>query len=216
MDRRPVDGLRQLHLYRRGLSHDLHGAVAVQSVGRRERLHSDHQWHADRRHSEEYGEGGRRLQRDRQMEGRRRHGRGVRPGPFRQRERRASASPGLCGLRPAHVLPDRQAIADLWPHPEPVRSALLYRRRSVRHWRAAQHGALPDQSNEPRASRSPSRSTGGCGSRCDAQKDERRTRNAEIVDEVHQTENPAHGVGFDLRALAGVRGVRVQRDRHRQ
>ena len=44
VDRRPVERLRQLHLYRRRLSDDFHGAVAVQSAGRREWRHSDHQW----------------------------------------------------------------------------------------------------------------------------------------------------------------------------
>ncbi len=32
MARRPLVGLRKLHIYRRSVSHDLHGAVAVQSV----------------------------------------------------------------------------------------------------------------------------------------------------------------------------------------
>ena len=91
VDRRPVDRLRQLHLYRRRLSHDLHGAVAVQSARRREREHPDHQRHADRRHSEEHRQGRLRLRRDAELEGRRRHGRGVGPGDLRQRERRAAA-----------------------------------------------------------------------------------------------------------------------------
>ena len=43
VERRPVVGLRQLHLHRRGLSDDLHGVVALQSFRRRERRHPDHQ-----------------------------------------------------------------------------------------------------------------------------------------------------------------------------
>ena len=44
-------------------------------------------------------EGRLRLRRDRQMEGRRRHGRGLGPDDFRQRERRLAAGPGLRRVR---------------------------------------------------------------------------------------------------------------------
>ena len=118
MERRPVDRLRELQLYRRRLSHDVPGAVAVQPRRECDRPHPDHQRRADRRHSQEHRQGRLRLRRDPELEDRRRHGRSLGPGDLRRRERRVAAIAGLCGVRRAHVLPVRQAIADLWPHSE--------------------------------------------------------------------------------------------------
>ena len=61
---------------------------------------------------------------DRQMENRRRHGRGLRPDDIRQRERRVAAGPRLRCLRRAHLLSGQQAIAGLWPRPEHLQSTL--------------------------------------------------------------------------------------------
>ena len=110
----------------------------------------DHERRPDRRDSQEHGQGRLRLQRDAELEGWGRYGCGVRPGHHRQRKRRASPSPGLRRFRPPHILPGRQAVADLWPRAEYLRPAFLHRRFSVRYGRPAQRGALPDQSDQPR------------------------------------------------------------------
>ena len=56
------------------------------------------------------------------------------------------AGPRLRDFWPPHILPGRQASADLWPRPEHLRSAFLHGRLFVRHGSVSQFAPEPDRS----------------------------------------------------------------------